>query len=157
MTDKNDIKRLTESYFKGLTTEEEEQQLRHFFAQSADDDGFEEERKFFQLFEEDEPVEDVVPADLVRHLEQQIDAWNTIERQTSRKARRISLRWITGIAAMLVVAFVIAYSSLRENRQVAQLTPQDTYDNPQDAYEEAQRALSIFSKAINDGIDKLNN
>ena len=91
---------------------------------------------------------DALLTQMEKRMERQIDGWNTVERTTHRRARTISLKWIAGIAASLLllvsVALVVNY---RYERQ-----PKDTFDNPEDAAAETQRALLKFSETINKAI-----
>ena len=45
-------------------------------------------------------------AQMEKRMERMIDGWNTVERTTNRHARKISLRWIAGVAAswLLIVS-----------------------------------------------------
>lgn len=90
-----------------------------------------------------------------KRMERQIDGWNTIERTTNRRARTISLRWIAGVAAslLLIVSMALVVNYRYERQHYAQQQPKDTFDNPEDAAAEAQRALMKFSKTINKAIE----
>ena len=79
----------------------------------------------------------------------------TAGQTSSRRARIVSLRWIIGIAACLLLIFSIGFfvNSRTDEKDFA--TQQDTYDNPEDAYAETQRALMKFSKSLNKGLAKV--
>lgn len=89
-----------------------------------------------------------------KRMERQIDGWNTVERTTHRRARTISLKWIAGIAAslLLLVSVALVVNYRYERQHYAQQQPKDTFDNPEDAAAETQRALLKFSETINKAI-----
>jgi hypothetical protein len=94
-------------------------------------------------------------AKMEKRMERQIDAWNMVERTTDRRARSISLRWIAGVAASLVllVSLALFFSNHYEEQDVAMEQSEDTFDNPEDAAAETQRALLKFSECINKAIE----
>ena len=94
-------------------------------------------------------------AKMEKRMERQIDAWNTVERTTDRRARNISLRWIAGVAASLVllVSLALIFNNHYEEQDVAMEQSEDTFDNPEDAAAETQRALLKFSECINKAIE----
>lgn len=94
-------------------------------------------------------------AKMEKRLERQIDAWNMVERTTDRRARNISLRWIAGVAASLVllVSLALIFNNHYEEQDVAMEQSEDTFDNPEDAAAETQRALLKFSECINKAIE----
>ena len=94
-------------------------------------------------------------AKMEKRMERQIDAWNMVERTTDRRARNISLRWIAGVAASLVllVSLALIFNNHYEEQDVAMEQSEDTFDNPEDAAAETQRALLKFSECINKAIE----
>lgn len=94
-------------------------------------------------------------AKMEKRMERQIDAWNMVERTTDRRARSISLRWIAGVAASLVllVSLALIFNNHYEEQDVAMEQSEDTFDNPEDAAAETQRALLKFSECINKAIE----
>ena len=153
--DNETLKNLIDRYFDGQTTEEEERRIKDYFASVEVDDSLAEYAPYFSAMSDNDMYDESDAADIERRMEQQIDSWNKVEKRSSRNARHLSMKWITGIAAMMAIVFTIAYATIRENRTLAVATPQDTFDNPEDAYREAERALVTFSEAINKGLDKI--
>lgn len=97
---------------------------------------------------------DALLTQMEKRMERQIDGWNTIERTTHRRARTVSLKWIAGIAAslLLLVSVALVVNYRYERQHYAQQQPKDTFDNPEDAAAETQRALLKFSETINKAI-----
>lgn len=97
---------------------------------------------------------DALLTQMEKRMERQIDGWNIVERTTHRRARTISLKWIAGIAAslLLLVSVALVVNYRYERQHYAQQQPKDTFDNPEDAAAETQRALLKFSETINKAI-----
>ena len=97
---------------------------------------------------------DALLTQMEKRMERQIDGWNTVERTTHRRARTISLKWIAGIAAslLLLVSVALVVNYRYERQHYAQQQPKDTFDNPEDDAAETQRALLKFSETINKAI-----
>lgn len=153
--DNETLKTLIERYFDGKTTEEEERRIKDFFDSADADESLAGYAPYFSAMSGDDVYDESDAADIERRMGQKIDSWDKVEKHTNRNARHLSIKWITGIAAMMAVVFTIAYATIRENRTLTVATPQDTFDNPEDAYREAERALVTFSEAINNGLDKI--
>ena len=148
-----DIKRLLDRYYDGMTTEEEENTLRTYFNSKDIDANLKEESIFFTALQSSDCP---TPAGMEERLSRQISLWNTVEATTRRTIRHINLRWVVGIAASLLLLFAagaIAY----QNESKSPQTEQDTYTNTKDAYAETSRALMKFSKSLNRGIDAAEN
>lgn len=90
-----------------------------------------------------------------RRMERMIDGWNTVERTNSKHARNITLRWIAGVAAslLLIVSLALLAAHRNEQQEFARQQSEDTFDNPEDAAAETQRALLKFSQCINKAIE----
>lgn len=148
----NEIRKLLDRYYDGQTTEAEEEEMKRFFDSNGVPAEMAEEQAFFKRLQTPVPP---VPEGLEQRISRQIDGWNTIEKTSSRRARIVSLRWIIGIAACLLLIFSIGFfvNSRTDEKDFA--TQQDTYDNPEDAYAETQRALMKFSKSLNKGLAKV--
>ena len=71
---------LLNRYLRAETTEDEERQLEAFFDQNA-------------------------PRGLEERLDRQIDGWNRVEKTTERRGRTVLMRWVTGVAASLLILF----------------------------------------------------
>lgn len=148
-----DIKRLLDRYYDGMTTEEEENTLRTYFNSKDIDANLKEESIFFTALQSSECP---TPAGMEERLSRQISQWNTIEVTTRRTIRHINLRWVVGIAASLLLLFA-AGAIVYQNESKSPQTEQDTYTNTKDAYAETSRALMKFSKSLNKGIDAAEN
>ena len=150
----NEIKTLIDKYYEGTTTENEEQQLKAFFASGEVPAEMLDEKAFFNAFLMPEPT---IPVHLEKRIEHQIDGWNMVEKTVSRRARTISMRWISGIAASIVLVVSVAVFINSRADQHEYVVQEDTYDNPQDAYAETQRALKFFSSKMNKGLAQISN
>ena len=105
---------LLDRYLSTETTEEEERQLQKFFDLNA-------------------------PNGLEERLSRQIDGWNRVEKTTQRRGRVVLMRWITGVAASLIMLFGIAFMAYRHTEQ------------------QAERALVAFSETLNKGMSLIDN
>lgn len=152
--DTDNIRQLLDRYYDGQTSEREEQELKDYFLQDdvlpqwATD-----QRLFRQLYGADMPASD----GMEQRLSRQIDSWNRVEKTAGRHARAVGLRWIAGIAASLLLLFAIGLLADRQQKQAQYAAQQDTFDDPRDAYAETQKALMMFSKSINKGLNKVEN
>lgn len=150
----NELKKLVERFYEGQTTEQEEQLLQHYFLDGdVSPEWAVEQQLFKQLYQADVSV----PEYLERHLSQQIDSWNKIEKLSERKARTFTLRWIVGVAAGLLLLFsvgLLVHSQQKEDEIAAQ---REIVNNPQDAYAETEKALLKFSNTINKGLKQFEN
>lgn len=72
-----------------------------------------------------------------------------------RHHRMPPLRVITGIAAALAVVITIGVHLFTATPAAVSPTPLDTCATPEEAYAEAQKALLIFSSAIDKGINQV--
>ncbi len=102
----NDI---LDRFLRAETTEEEESKLQEFFNQNS-------------------------PKGLEERLCRQIDGWNRVEKSTQRRGRVALMRWISGVAASLIILFGIAFMAYRHTEQ------------------QAERALMAFSETLNKGL-----
>lgn len=148
-----EIKRLLDQYYDGMTTEEEENTLRIYFNSKDIDANLKEERFFFTALQSSEYP---TPAGMEERLSRQISQWNTLEVTNRRAIRHINLRWVVGIAASLLLLFA-AGAIVYQNENKFPETEQDTYTNAKDAYAETSKALMKFSKTLNKGIDATEN
>lgn len=152
--DTDNIRQLLDRYYDGQTNEHEEQVLKDYFLQ--DDVPLQwatDQRLFRQLYGEDMSAVD----GLEQRLSRQIDGWNRVEKTANRRSRTVGLRWIAGIAASLLLLFAIGLLVDRQQKQAQYVVQQDTFDDPRDAYAETQKALMMFSKSINKGLNKVEN
>ena len=100
---------LLNKFLLAETTEEEEQQLKELLAKNE-------------------------PAGLEARLSRAIDGWNRVEKTTERRGRIVMARWISGIAASLLILFGLAFMAYRYTER------------------ETERALTAFSESINEGL-----
>ena len=82
-----------------------------------------------------------VPEGLEDRLSQSIARWG-------KKHRTLRLQWIGSIAASLLLLFGAGW-------YLQEPTLKDTCSTPEEAYAEAQRALVMFSTALNKGIKQM--
>lgn len=151
-----EIKLLLQRFYDAETTDAEERSLRAFFHGPAVPAELEADKALFdQLYA---PTPEPSQA-FVSRLGQDIERWNVLEKTTARRARTLSMRWMTGVAASMLALFALGtYLNHRsETSQAYSNNLTETYDNPNDAAGETARALTKFSDAINRGIDKMNN
>lgn len=105
---------LLNRFLRAETTEDEERQLVAFFDQNA-------------------------PRGLEERLDRQIDGWNRVEKTTERRGRTVLMRWVTGVAASLLILFGLAFMAYRHTEQ------------------ETERALVAFSESLNKGLKLIEN
>ena len=149
----NEIEELLVRYYDGETNEAEEKELKEFFAQ-ADVPAhlLAEKRLFMQLASHPEPE---TPEGLESKLSGLIDEWDTHERRTTKikkHTRIIHLQWVGSIAASLLILFSVG---MYLYKPYTPPTPQDTCSSPTEAYAEAQKALFMFSSALNKGVQQM--
>lgn len=138
------INQLLERYYNAETTEAEEKELKRFFAEEeVPAHLLGEKEMFLQL----QAVADApTPEGLEERLSKNIDQWEKQERKAERKTRILSLQWIGGIAASLLV--LVTFGWYMYEPQPAR---KDTCATPEEAYIHAQQALAMFSDALNKG------
>ena len=152
--DTDKIRQLLDRYYDGQTSEREEQELKDYFLQDdVPPQWARDQRLFRQLYGANMPAVD----GLEQRLSRQIDSWNRVEKTANRRTRTVGLRWIAGIAASLLLLFAIGLLVDRQQNQAQYAVQQDTFDDPRDAYAETQKALMMFSKSINKGLNKVEN
>ena len=142
--DVNEIKTLVDKYFEGIATTAEERRLKDYFMGDDVDASLKADREFFLVAVQTSrfPETDAAEAKArEQRLSRQIDAWNRVEKSSSRAA------------SILVILSLGVFISERQDRQ--EMTMEDTYSDPRDAAAETQRALTKFSIALNKGLGKL--
>ncbi|MBQ9559840.1 MAG: hypothetical protein IJV08_07620 [Bacteroidaceae bacterium] len=105
----NTTNELLNRMLRAETTEDEERQLGDFFNQNA-------------------------PRGLEERLSRQIDGWNRVEKTAKRRGRTVLMRWVTGVAASLLILFGLAFMVYRHTEQ------------------QTERALVAFSENLNKGL-----
>ena len=143
--EKEDIKKLLERYYNGETDLNEEQVLKDFFAGDDVPQDMVADRDLFLRLSEMSSCDVDMPDDMKTRLSARIDEWG---RQTEGKRIYSMYRYVSGVAATVLLVLGLGYSIL-EDRSVE--TVYDTFDSPQEAYLETQRALQLFSDAIDKG------
>ena len=136
MKDYNHIEALLERYYDAQTSETEERILKDFFLhEEVPTHLLAEKEMFLQL------QASAVPEGMEDRLSQSIDQWG-------KKHRTLRLQWIGSIAASLLLLFGAGW-------YLQEPTRKDTCSTPEEAYAEAQRALVMFSTALNKGMKQM--
>lgn len=89
-------------------------------------------------------------------LSSQIDDWASQEQKSRQQRRNVWLRHAIAAAAclLLLVSVTVWFTNNQQkDNKVTMVTEKDTFDNPEDAAAETERALVIFSGAINKAIN----
>ena len=137
MKDYSHIEALLERYYDAQTSEAEEQRLKDFFLHEEVPAHLQAEKEMFLQLQATD-----VPEGLEERLSQSIDRWG-------KKHRTLRLQWIGSIAASLLLLFGTGWY-LQDD------TPRkDTCATPEEAYAEAQKALVMFSTALNKGMKQM--
>ena len=136
MKDYSHIEALLERYYDAQTSEAEEQRLKDFFLHEEVPAHLQAEKEMFLQLQATD-----VPEGLEERLSQSIDRWN-------KKHRTLRLQWIGSIAASLLLLFGAGWYLQEPPRK-------DTCATPEEAYMEAQKALVLFSTALNKGMKQM--
>lgn len=136
MKDFNHIETLLERYYDAQTSEAEERMLKDFFLHEEVPIHLMAEKEMFLQLQAPK-----IPEELEDRLSQSIDQWG-------KKHRTLRLQWIGSIAASLLLLFGAGW-------YLQEPTRKDTCSTPEEAYAEAQRALVIFSTALNKGMKQM--
>lgn len=149
MKEYSHIEELLKRYYDGKTSVVEEQMLKDFFAKEKIPAHLLVEKKIFLQLAALQS-----PQGMEERLEKLIDQWDTTERRSIKatsKRRVIRLQWITSIAASLFLLFGTGWYMYKPQPT----TRQDTYATPEEAYAQAEKALVIFSTALNKGLKQM--
>ena len=136
MKDYSHIEALLERYYDAQTSEAEEQRLKDFFLHEEMPAHLQAEKEMFLQLQTTD-----VPEGLEERLSQSIDRWG-------KKHRTLRLQWIGSIAASLLLLFGAGWYLQEPPRK-------DTCATPEEAYMEAQKALVLFSTALNKGMKQM--
>ena len=136
MKDYSHIEALLERYYDAQTSEAEEQRLKDFFLHEEVPAHLQAEKEMFLQLQVA-----AVPEGLEERLSQSIDRWG-------KKHRTLRLQWIGSIAASLLLLFGAGWYLQEPPRK-------DTCATPEEAYAEAQKALVMFSTALNKGMKQM--
>ena len=142
------INELLERYYEALTTEAEEEELRRFFAKGDVPAHLMGERELFLQLQAASD-EAVVSEELEGRLSDAIDGWAAQEEEESRcHGRTYRWRWMSGIAASIVVILAFGWHLYEPARR-------DTFATPEEAYAEAHEALMQFALALDKGTQQI--
>ena len=145
MKDYSHIEKLLERYYNAETSEQEEQELKDFFRHGeVPPHLLPEKEMFLQLQASD------APEGMEERLGNLIDQWELSEQKTQKKRRIFHLQWIGSIAASLLLVIGISLHFHEPQRK-------DTCATPEEAYAHAEKALVMFSEALNKGIRPIQN
>ena len=140
MKDYNHIEKLLVRFYNAETSEQEEQELQDFFHHGeVPPHLLAEKEMFLQLQASD------TPEGMEERLGNLIDQWELSEQKTQKKRRIFHLQWIGSIAASLLLVIGISLYLHEPQRK-------DTCATPEEAYAHAEKALVMFSEALNKGI-----
>ena len=139
------INELLERYYEALTTETEEEELRRFFVEGEVPAHLMGERELFMQLQASAEIP--VPEGLEDRLSVAIDEWAALE-ERPKHSRMYRLRWISGIAASVLMVAAFSWSLYEPARK-------DTCATPEEAYMEAHDALMQFALALNKGTEQL--
>ena len=140
-----ELKRLTEKYYKGESTEEEESSLRNYFRNDNIPDGYEAEKLIFSYYTE--AAEFCEPSiDFEARLMAGIDASEITNR--SGKLSRYLLPVLSIAAGLLIL--VGSYFLFINKKDSG-----DTFKDPEIAYAEAIKILRDVSSQLNHGAQVL--
>lgn len=140
MKDYNHIEKLLERFYNAETSEQEEQKLKDFFHHGEVPPHLQAEKEMFMQLQASD-----APEGMEERLGNLIDQWELTEQKTQKKRRIFHLQWIGSIAASLLL--VIGMSLYLQEPQ-----RKDTCSTPEEAYAHAEKALVMFSEALNKGI-----
>ena len=140
MKDYNHIEKLLERFYNAETSEQEELELKDFFRHGEVPPHLQAEKEMFLQLQASD-----TPEGMEERLGNLIDQWELSEQQTQKKHRIFHLQWIGSIAASLLL--VIGMSLYLQEPQ-----RKDTCATPEEAYAHAEKALVMFSEALNKGI-----
>ena len=140
MKDYNHIERLLERFYNAETSGREEQELKDFFHHKEVPPHLLAEKKMFLQLQASD-----APEGMEERLGNQIDQWDLSEQKTQKKRRIFHLQWIGSIAASLLLMIGISLYQHEPQRK-------DTCATPEEAYAHAEKALVMFSEALNKGI-----
>ncbi len=140
-----ELNRLTEKYYSGLSTDEDEKLLRAYFSSDSVLPGYEAEKEIFGYYMESGDVPEP-SAGFNARIIQSIDSSKEKKRETSIRKLLLPL---TGVAAGLLILagswfFLVSRSESR-----------DTFSDPQIAYAETIKILMDVSSRMNHATSSL--
>jgi hypothetical protein len=140
-----ELKRLTEKYYNGESTEEEERTIRDFFRKNVIPDGYETEKEIFSYYTESADV----PEPKAGFEERIQEGINTAERERKSFMIRKYLLPILSTAAGLLILTGSYFLFIRRSEI------RDTFTDPELAYAETMKILRDVSSQLNIGVQVL--
>jgi hypothetical protein len=134
-----ELKRLVEKYYDGLSTDEDEKALRAYFSGNNVYPGYEAEREIFSLLMRSTEIPEP-SAGFEASIMKSIDAQS--DQKAYKKIRHLLLPAISAAAGLLILAgsyFLFIHKSDRE----------DTFTDPEIAYAETIKVLMDVSTRLN--------
>lgn len=148
----NKINELLERYYEALTTEAEEQELKRYFESEDVPAQLQAEKEMFLQLQQMAQTD--MPQSLEERLSASIDRWDAEERQTIRMPEKKRMpaigRWAGSIAAGIAVLMAFGWYIYGQEPE-----RKDTCATPEEAYRETQRALAMFTDAMNRGVNQM--
>lgn len=146
----NDIRRLLDRFYNGEATEAEERVLRELLEQTTAEE-FEADRLILKGLEQSLKV----PDELGERLSKAIDGWEAADMAAERRRRLLKpiiWRRVAGIAASVAILVGVGLTMNRgihgDRTEMA-----TTSGDHAEAYAATEKALTIFAKALNKGMD----
>lgn len=142
------IKDLLEAFYEGEISPEGLSELRDFFENaSAIPEAWAADKKLFQLLSQDDA--EIMPEEISRRLEKQIDGFEEKKPQRHSKKRKIVV-WASSAAAAVLIG-AVSFVMTRPSHNA----PKDTFSDPQEAAAFVEDALFLVSSNLNKGIAQL--
>jgi hypothetical protein len=133
------IKIILEKYYQGETTLDEEKILKEYFRQNNSLESSDPEKQLLNYYDS---AKTSIPITLKKELNDIID--KEFEREPKQSSIKI-IKWISSIAAILIVAIGIFFFKARNSEQLYK----DTFKNQTEAYTETKQVLLFISSKMN--------
>jgi len=144
----NEIRKLLEKYYEGLTSVEEQKHLRQFFQNKDVPDEFLADRELFAYLDKE-----VSSSPESIGLEDRLSEWVDHQQEKEEKSQRsIVFLKLSSIAASLALLFV---GYMVTDHYIKKKQVRDTFSDPQLAYAEVKRTLFYISEQLNRGTQPL--
>lgn len=150
------IRHLLLRFYDGQTTSDEEEELKRFFDNNNIPEELYADKILFLNMKHLNEKETKRIARMSQHMEQEIDCWEEEEKTKAHRSRPFGkikryIIYAAGIAAALAITYNRIYLPEKEPEY------KDTFTNPEDAYMETEKALQLFTSALNKGTKPLKN
>jgi hypothetical protein len=140
-----ELKRLVEKYYDGISTDEDEKALRAYFAENTALSGYEAEKEIFSYYAEAAEVPEP-SADFEARISKSLDTDH--RRNGILSIRKYLIPLISAAAGLLIL--IGSYFFL-----IHRIEPKDTYTSPEIAYAETMKILIDVSSRMNRGTHSL--